>query len=87
MIIGPKTFGVGSLGISVGIKLPAPVTTALKLLPSLAQQAPKYTQEVEKQTAKAEAAVDAVNLTVETLGVALVFGGIIAVLLMREKKG
>lgn len=81
--IGPNT--LGDLGISVGVKLPAPVTQALKLAPSLAQQAPKYLHELEKQTSKAESAVDSINLTIQTLGVALVFGGIVAVLLMREK--
>lgn len=85
MTIGPNAFG--DMGIDVSVKIPKPVTDALKLLPSLAQQAPKYTQEIEKQAASASAAVDAVNLTVETLGIALVFGGIIAVLLLREKKG
>ncbi len=81
--IGPNN--LGAMGISVHVSLPKPVTEALKLAPSIAKIAPLYAREVEKQTAKAESAVDAVNLTVQTLGVALVFGGIIAVLLMREK--
>ncbi len=68
------------------VKIPKPVTEALKLAPSIAQQFPRYAREAEKQTAKAEAAIDSINLTIQTLGVALVFGGIIAVLLMREKQ-
>ncbi len=81
----PYGNGFGSLGISVGVKLPKPLTEALKLAPSIAKQLPSYTREAEKQTAKAEAAIDSINLTIQTLGVAVVFGGIIAVLLMREK--
>lgn len=76
---------MGDLSIDVSVKIPKPVTEALKLLPSLAKVAPLYTRQAEKQVARAESAIDAVNLTVQTLGVALVFGGIIAVLLFREK--
>lgn len=76
---------MGALGISVSVKLPKPVTEALKLAPSIAKTLPQYTRQVETQVVKAEAAIDAVNLTVQTLGVALVFGGIITVLLLREK--
>lgn len=76
---------LGSLGIDVKVKFPGPVTEALKLVPSLAKVAPLYARQVEQQTAKAQSAVDAVNLTVETIGVALVFGGIIVALLLREK--
>ncbi len=79
--------GMGSLGVSVSVKIPKPVTEALKLAPSIAKQLPAYTREAERQTAKAEAAIDSINLTVQTLGVAVVFSGIIAVLLLREKPG
>lgn len=78
--------GVSGLGIDVSVKLPGPLTTALKLVPSIGQQLPKYAQSLEQQTARAQSAIDSVNLTVETLGIALVFGGIIVALLMREKK-
>ncbi len=78
---------LGALGISVGVKLPKSVTDALKLAPSLAKELPKYTQQAERQIVKAEAAIDSVNLTIQTLGVAVVFGGIIIALLMREKEG
>lgn len=82
----PATYNkLGDLAISVGIKLPKPLTEALKLAPSISKQLPAYTREAEKQTAKAEAAIDSINLTIQTLGVALVFGGIIAVLLLRER--
>ena len=76
---------MGDLSLDVKVKLPGPVTQALKLAPSIAKEAPKYLHQLEKQTAKAESAVDSINLTIQTLGVALVFGGIITVLLMREK--
>ncbi len=78
---------LGAMGISVSVSLPKPLTTALKLVPSIAKTLPQYTQQAEKQIVKAEAAVDSINLTVQTLGVAVVFGGIIIALLMREKEG
>lgn len=77
---------LSGLGISVQVKIPKPVTDALKLFPSLARQLPNYTAEAERQTSKAEASIDSINLTMQTLGVAVVFGGVIAVLLLREKK-
>ncbi len=75
----------GNLGIDVAVKLPKPLTEALKLAPSVAKALPLYAREAEKQTAKAEGAINSINLTIQTLGVALVFGGIIAILLLREK--
>ncbi len=77
--------GMDDLSISVDVKIPKPVTEALKLAPSFAKILPQYAHEAEKQTAKAESAVNSINLTIQTLGVALVFGGIIAILLLREK--
>jgi len=85
MFNGLRNLPLSGMGISVDVKIPRPVTEALKLAPSLAQQLPKYAHEAEKQTAKAEGAIDSINLTIKTLGVALVFGGIIAILLLREK--
>ncbi len=78
--------GLSDLSLDVSVKIPKPVTEALKLLPSAAKILPQYAREAEKQTARAESAIDSINLTVQTLGVALVFGGIIAILLLREKE-
>lgn len=82
--IGPQS--LSDLAIDVQVKIPKPVTDALKLFPSLTKQLPLYTAEAERQTSKAEASIDSINLTMQTMGVAVVFAGVIAVLLLREKK-
>jgi hypothetical protein len=77
--------GLGDLAISVDVKIPKPITEAAKILPSIAHQFPQYAKELEKQAAAVTGTVDAVNIGLQSLGVAVIFGGIIFILLSREK--
>ncbi len=84
MFYGPDN--LGAMGISVDIKIPHSVTEAAKIVPSLAKTFPQYAHEFQKETQRVTGVADAVNITVQTLGVALIFGGVIVALLLREKK-
>ncbi len=89
MVLGPVNFlhqGFGDLAIDVKVGLPKSVVEAAKLAPSIARQFPAYAHEFQKETARVSGVADAVNITVQTLGVGLLFGGIVIALLMREKK-
>ena len=77
--------GLSALGISVDVKIPKAITEAAKLAPSIAHQFPAYAHELQKESAKVTGTVDAINIGLQSLGVALIFGGIITVLILREK--
>ncbi len=83
--LGDYVDGVEGLGIDVSIKIPKAVTEAARLAPSIAHQFPLYAREFQKETAKVTGTVDAINIGLQTLGVSLIVGGIVAVLLLREK--
>ncbi len=83
--LGDYVDGVGDLAISVDVKIPKSVSEAARILPSVAHQFPAYAHEFQKETAKITGTVDAINIGLQTLGISLVVGGIIAVLLLREK--
>lgn len=84
MFYGPNSFG--DLSIDVQVKIPKSLTEAAKIVPSLAKTFPQYAHEFQKETQRVTGVADAVNITVQTLGVALIFGGVIVALLLREKK-
>ncbi len=89
MVLGPKNFehpGLGALSFDLNVHLPKAVTEAAKLAPSIAKQLPSYAHQFQTETARVQGVADAVNVTVQSLGVALLFGGIATVLLLREKK-
>lgn len=80
--------GIGDLstmGISVDVKIPRAITEAAKIAPSIARQFPAYAHELQKESARVTGTVDAINIGLQTLGVSLVVGGIVAVLLLRER--
>ena len=81
----PQRYGMGDLAISVDVKIPRSITEAAKIAPSIAHEFPKYAHEFQKETARVTGTVDAINIGLQTLGVSLVVGGIIAILLLREK--
>ena len=66
---------LNGLGFSVSVKIPAELKTAAKALPEFSATSNRMT-----------AAVDAMNITMQTVVVAGIFGVIVAVLLFRDKK-
>ncbi len=92
MVLGPQNFGMDNMvgmgdlgGISVGVKIPKSVTDVLKLVPEIKKEAPAYAKALQAEAANTRSAVSSVGVIAETGVVALVFGGIIAALLFREK--
>lgn len=73
------------LSIDVSVKLPKSVVEAARIAPSLAKEFPKYAHKLQEESARVTGTVDAINIGLQTLGVSLIVGGIITVLLLREK--
>ena len=81
----PGMFGLGAMGIGVDIKIPKAVTEAARLAPSIAKEFPAYAHKLQEEAARVTGTVDAVNIGIQAIAVAGIFGGIVLVLLMREK--
>ena len=61
-------------GFKVKVQIPAEIRSAAKELPEFSAVANRMT-----------AATDAMNITMQTVAVAVILGGIVAMLLLREK--
>lgn len=87
MFFGPAC--LGELGIDAKVSLPKPLTEALKTLPQIRGEAKAIARTADAQASRVVASAEAATITAQTAVVALVFGGIIAALLLREgrKKG
>jgi hypothetical protein len=85
MFYGPDNFGMNDLSIDVAVKLPGSIVTAAKIIPSLSKQFPAYAHEFQKETARVTGTVDAINIGLQSVAVAGIFGVIIFALLSREK--
>lgn len=75
---------LGGLGISASVKLPKSVTDTLKSLPQIREEAKDYVRVAETQVSRATAVGNSLTITVQTVGIAVVFGAVIAALLIRE---
>ena len=78
--------GMGDLGISVNVKIPKPVTDALKQLPDLRQEFKQAGSQAETQASRALATGESIVRTVQVIGVTVAIAAVIAALLIREKK-
>ncbi len=84
MTFGPEN--IGSLGISVGVKIPKQVTDFIKTVPDIRAEAKGTVKKAEAQVSRITAVGESAIVAAQAIAVVAVFGIIIASLLAREKK-
>jgi hypothetical protein len=77
---------LGSLGISVSVKIPKSVNDLIKQVPDIRSELKQAGSDTQAQVARTLATGESIVRTVQVVGVILAFGAIISAVLLREKK-